>query len=263
MTFSSDTKAPPGLPTYTKLWHKKSCPTISPTRPENSAKGKVVIITGGGTGIGAAIAKAFAEAGAKAIAIVGRRENHLKTSATTISSISSSTKVEYALADITDKKVLKAAFEKFEHSLGKIDVLVSNAGYLTDIVPIKNSDDEDWWKSFEINVKGTYNVIRAFLPHAVSDAVFLGVNAGLATAPPIPGLSGYISSKIASARMLESGIVETAMTDKTKLPPMDDADLVAGLMVWLAGPEAGFMKGKFMWTNFDVDETKQRAAEIG
>lgn len=33
-------------------------------------------------------------------------------------------------------------------------------------------------------------------------------------------------------------------------------------MVWLAGPEAGFMKGKFMWANFDVDEMKERAAEI-
>lgn len=40
------------------------------------------------------------------------------------------------------------------------------------------------------------------------------------------------------------------------------ADLVAGLMVWLASPEASFMKGKFMWANFDVDEMKQRAAEI-
>lgn len=203
MASSSDTKAPRGLPTYTKIWHKKAYSTISPDRPENSASGKVVVITGGGTGIGAAIAKAFAEADAKAIALVGRRENLLKTSVATITSISSSTKVEYAVADITDKKVLEATFENFEHSFGKIDILISNAGYLADIVPIKDSDDEDWWKSFEINVKGTYNAFRAFLPHAASDAVFLSVNAGLATAPPFPGLSGYISSKIACARMLE------------------------------------------------------------
>lgn len=97
--------------------------------------------------------------------------------------------------------MLESAFENFERSLEKIDVLVSNAAYLADMVLIKDSDDEDWWKSFEVNVKGTYNVIRAFLPHAAADAVLLCVNAGLATAPPPPrspppGLSGYISSKI-------------------------------------------------------------------
>ncbi|KUJ11859.1 NAD(P)-binding protein [Mollisia scopiformis] len=277
MTSSANTKAPSFMPTYTKVWHTKVHPTISPTRPENSAKNKVVVITGGGIGTGAAIAKAFAEAGAKAVGLIGRRENHLKTSAETLSSISTSIKIEYAVADITDKSALESAFEKFEGSLGKIDVLVSNAGYLSDIVPLQKADDEDWWRGFEINVKGTFNVIKSFLFHAGSNAVFLGVNAGLATSSEPPGLSSYISSKIACARMLECmqaehpeirvisvhpGVVDTAMTEKTKVPPMDDASLVAGLMVWLAGPEANFMKGRFMWANFDIDELKERAAEI-
>lgn len=43
---------------------------------------------------------------------------------------------------------------------------------------------------------------------------------------------------------------------------MDVAALVGGFMVWLSGPEAGFLKGKSVWANWDVDELNQRAAEI-
>lgn len=77
---SSDLSAPEGFPVFTKRWHTKRYSTISPTRPENAAFGKIVIVTGGGTGIGAAIAKAFAEAGAAGIGLIGRREEPLKKS---------------------------------------------------------------------------------------------------------------------------------------------------------------------------------------
>ncbi|KAF8853099.1 hypothetical protein BDZ45DRAFT_85981 [Acephala macrosclerotiorum] len=109
MASTSDTRAPRGLPTYTKTWHKKACQIISPTRPDNSARGKVVVIIGGGTGIRAAIAKAFAEADARGIVLVGRHEKYLRTSEAAVSSISSPTRVEYAAADITDKKMLEGA----------------------------------------------------------------------------------------------------------------------------------------------------------
>ena len=141
---------------FTKTWHNKLYPEISPTRPELFAHGKIVLITGGEVGIGSAIAKSFAQAGAAAIGIIGHREQHLKNSAATISAISSSTKVDYTVADITNKSVLRAAFEQFSSSFGKIDILVSNAGHLLTIAPIDASDDEDWWQAFEINVKGSF-----------------------------------------------------------------------------------------------------------
>ncbi|KAK5174348.1 uncharacterized protein LTR77_001428 [Saxophila tyrrhenica] len=60
------------MPSLTKTWHSQSYPSIDPLRPELSAKGKVVAITGGGGAIGAATALAFAKAGASKIAIIGR-----------------------------------------------------------------------------------------------------------------------------------------------------------------------------------------------
>jgi FlaA1/EpsC-like NDP-sugar epimerase len=68
---------PTPFPPFTKVWHTEPYPAISPTRPELSVTGKSVLITGGGTGIGAAIAKAFAAAGSTQIAIVGRTEKTL------------------------------------------------------------------------------------------------------------------------------------------------------------------------------------------
>lgn len=231
----------PPSSSFTKVWHNKLYPSISPTRPELSAYGKVVIITGGGIGIGAAIAKSFAQAGAAAIGIIGRREQHLKNSVAAISAISSSTKAEYAIADITNKEVLQAAFEQFASNFGKIDVFVSNAGHLSSIAPIDASDSDDWWEGFEVNIKGSFNAIRTFLPHAARNAVVLNVNAGLATRPSIPGLSSYSSSKIASAKLFEHlqvehpelrvvnvhpGVVETAMTEKTRVTANDDRKCV-------------------------------------
>lgn len=61
------------FPSFTKIFHHEPYDEISPSRPDLSVKGKSVIITGGGTGIGKAIAKAYAQAGASSIAIIGRR----------------------------------------------------------------------------------------------------------------------------------------------------------------------------------------------
>ena len=65
--------------TPTKTYHKATYPALDPTRPELSAKGKSIVITGGGTGIGAETAKYFAKAGASLIALLGRREEPLVT----------------------------------------------------------------------------------------------------------------------------------------------------------------------------------------
>ena len=68
----------PPFVSFTKTYHNKPYDDISPTRPELSAAGKNVVVTGGGTGIGKAIATAFTQAGAKSVAILGRRLDKLE-----------------------------------------------------------------------------------------------------------------------------------------------------------------------------------------
>lgn len=134
---------PPEIfPTYTKKWHKKPYPAVSPLRPELSAKGKVVVITGGGTGIGLRIAKAFAQAGASWIGIVGRREHILISAIQEIAKYSTNgAKIEYAVAYVTKPAEINAAFTALAEKLGRVDVFVSNAGYLSEPTPLMEADD--------------------------------------------------------------------------------------------------------------------------
>lgn len=116
---------------------------------------------------------------------------------------------------------------------------------------------------FEINTKGNFNAIRAFLPRAALYAFFffLNTDTGLATWHSIPGLPSYSSSKIASAKLFEHpqvehpdlrvvkvhpGVVEMAMTEKIRVTANDDPELIGGVMVWLSSPEANFLRGIFI-----------------
>jgi NAD(P)-dependent dehydrogenase (short-subunit alcohol dehydrogenase family) len=116
----------------TKTYHKKAYPAIDPTRPELSAKGKTIVITGGGTGIGAETAVYFARAGASRIALLGRREQPLLDTKARIEAESPGTKILAIPTDVVKQSDVDAAFEKIA-SGGKINVLVSNAavvGYM-------------------------------------------------------------------------------------------------------------------------------------
>ena len=112
--------------TLTNKYHKTTYPSLDPTRPELSAKGKTVIVTGGGTGIGAETAKYFAKAGASRIALLGRRQEPLIATKAEIERQSPNTKVQIFPTDVTDKAQVDLAVEEIA-SEGLIDVLISNA----------------------------------------------------------------------------------------------------------------------------------------
>ena len=103
----------PPFPTPTSKWHTTSYPSIAPSRPELSAKGKSVVITGGGTGIGAETARSFAEAGASRIALLGRREKPLLDTKASIEQSFPNVEVFVASTDVTNKRDVDTAFAKF------------------------------------------------------------------------------------------------------------------------------------------------------
>lgn len=138
------------FPSPTKTYHTKAYDKIDPKRPELSCKGKNVLVTGGGIGIGAAVVRSFAEAGASTIGILGRTESALLTTKETIESEFKSTKVIVLRADLTDEASVTQALNNFKNSAGLIDVLVHNAAYMSDLVPLSEAKVDEWFKSFEV-----------------------------------------------------------------------------------------------------------------
>ena len=120
-----------GFVSFTNKWHNKPYPAIDPSRPELSAKGKFVVVTGGGSGIGLATAIAFAQAGAKTIGILGRRLKVLKAAAAEITqqATASDVKVLFESVDTSQRASLDAAVGNLTREAGgaKINVLVASA----------------------------------------------------------------------------------------------------------------------------------------
>jgi len=79
------------------------------------------------------------------------------------------------VADITDSGALEKAFSSFSAEAGPIQVLVCNAAYFPDGTPLIDGDSDEFWKGFEINVRGNLNVVRAFAPYATSNPTVINI----------------------------------------------------------------------------------------
>lgn len=185
-------------------WHTGPYSDIAPSRSDLSATGKNVVVTGAGTGIGKAVAIAFAEAGAESITILGRRVDKLKSSVVAISSAAQPhTQILYRAADLSDRKQVDDALAEIAEAVGKIDIFVNNAGALSPIEPVAKYNAATFMKAFEMNVLTSLNAIQAFMPLAGADPILLNISAGLTHTQPMPGMSAYAASKTAQLKMVE------------------------------------------------------------
>lgn len=228
----------PPLPSLTKTYHHKPYPAISPSRPELSAAGKNVVVTGGGSGIGKAIAIAFAQAGAKSVSILGRREHYLKAAVKEIESAAiNDTKVLYQATDLLKRDEVSGAFHSIVSQVGKIDVFISNAGYGADQVPLAKYDPDHFMHAFDMNVRTALNAIQVFIPLAAPNATLISVSSGVTHIRPIPQTGAYGASKAANLKMvdyfaaenpelnifsIQPGIVATEMSEKVNVDSPDD-----------------------------------------
>jgi NAD(P)-dependent dehydrogenase (short-subunit alcohol dehydrogenase family) len=198
---------------FTSTFHQKSYPSILPTRPEISAAGKTILVSGGGRGLGVGIVEAFAAAGAAHIIILGRNATALNEVADRLRPAHPSTRISTVSGDVSIEADVARAFAPAE-SGGGVDVVAANAGYLPAVEPIAaagagdsgSSFTEDWWKSWEVNVKGLFLLARQFLASARGPgAVFVNVSAAAAHVnPPLAGFSAYSGSKLGAARVVET-----------------------------------------------------------
>jgi meso-butanediol dehydrogenase / (S,S)-butanediol dehydrogenase / diacetyl reductase len=153
-------------------------------------EGKVALITGGGTGIGAAVAERFVAEGAR-VCITGRRQEMLDKVALSLPG----DKVTTCAGDVAvyaDAERMVAAVIKFG---GKLDVLVNNAGMPTHGT-ITDLTEKDWNRALAVNLTGPFFMMKASIPHILKAGGGSIVNvASLAGLRCIPAGSVYCSSK--------------------------------------------------------------------
>ena len=126
----------------------------------NHIEGKVVLITGGSTGIGAEVARLLASRGAK-VAIAARRKDKLDEVVASIAAAGGSARA-YQL-DVTDKRQVEAVVAATVADFGRLDVLINNAG-LMPIRPMSEVNTDEWDAMIDVNLKGTLYGIAAALP---------------------------------------------------------------------------------------------------
>lgn len=171
---------------------------------------KVALITGGGTGIGEAIAKSYAREGAK-VAITGRREAELKRVATDIERAGGQALT--LAGSVTDELQVREAVSATVRTFGRLDILVNNAGNLFHAGPLHETSDLVWDETFDIFLKGTFRFIRATIPQMLKQGRGTIINVstigGLKAIPGFPG-HAYQAAKAGMNMLTKTVAVEYA-----------------------------------------------------
>jgi len=171
-------------------------------------EGRVAVVTGGASGIGLGIARAFARAGSR-LAVLDVEDAALAAASEGLAR--DGAEVIGLRADVSDPASLEAAAERVVARFGRVDVLVNNAGVLV-TGPIVESTAKDWSWLFGVNVLGVAHGVRAFVPrirahgeggHVVNTASVVGL-------APLPGFGIYGATKFAVVALSETLRAELA-----------------------------------------------------
>ena len=222
--------AMPEFPKFVPTVHHDPYPAIDPARTD--LRGKVVVLTGGGSGIGLATARAFAQAHVKALVILDRDQDTLFDIQDGLrKEFSPQSQIHGFVANIDDLELIDKIFDKVQKDIGRVDVLVSNAAYGATPKNFATISTLEWFKAWETNVRSSYNLASAFIRQAQPGGVLIQLTSVLshyrADSGEINGQSAYSGAKFGFARSLEvfqserpdlrivnihPGLVKTAMS---------------------------------------------------
>jgi NAD(P)-dependent dehydrogenase (short-subunit alcohol dehydrogenase family) len=258
--------------------------TLPSPDPPMCLEGQAAVVTGGSRGISRAIASALAAAGAS-VAIVARSGPQLDEAVALIRA--SGGRAVAVTADVSEPRAVERMMEEVERALGRVDLLVNNAGEAGPIGPIAEIDPDHWWRCQEVNLRGPFLCSRSVLPGMIArrGGRIVNVASGAGT-QSIPYLSGYVVAKTALIRLteilaaeaaehgitafaIEPGTVRTAMAESALdseagrrwLPwfkaIFDEGQDVspehaARLVVFLASGRADVLSGRFFMVGDDL-----------
>ncbi len=182
------------------------------------------LVTGGGTGVGRAIALALAEAGHE-VTICGRRQDVLDTAAKTHKNLHA------IAADVTDHAAISALYEKAEAARGPFDIVIANAGG-TESAPAHRVSVAQWHKTLETNLTGAFLTVQpALSPMAKRGAgriVFIASTAGL---KGYAYVAPYVAAKhgvVGLMRALAAELATKGVTVNAVCPGFVETDMLAG-----------------------------------
>ncbi|KAK8014315.1 hypothetical protein PG990_007611 [Apiospora arundinis] len=264
----------------TPTWRNDIYPAIEYTAGGISHHDETIVITGAGSGLGRETALAFTTAGAKQLVLMGRTMATLNETASLVSKVNDKLQVFVLDVDVTDEAAVAGAAAK----IGTWNVLVHGAGSINTPVPASHANIGEYWRCYETNVKSTILLAKHLIPKASeANSSFLTITAGGIQFPieMLVGNSGYLVSKLALAKTTEflaqenpsiffasihPGSVDTkifrASGATPDMMPMDSPRLAAGFMLWVTKPDAKFLNGKTVWSNWDVTELKAMRESI-
>jgi NAD(P)-dependent dehydrogenase (short-subunit alcohol dehydrogenase family) len=235
----------------------------------------VALVTGGGRGIGASIARELAEAGMK-VAVTGRTAEQVEAVAGEIDGLA-------LVGDVSHREDVEEWVRRVEAELGPIALLVANAGTSIQDRAAWELDPESWWHVLEVNVLGAYLSCRAVVPGMLERGTGRIVLTGSGAAY-LPGSrnTAYSASKAALCRFGETlalqlrehgipvfffspGLVRTAMTEGS-FPddaPWTPPELAPRLVRVLASGRADALAGRYLHAEHDdVEDLIARADEL-
>ncbi len=226
-----------------------------------SLQGKTALITGGTSGIGAAVAKRFAASGAKVV-VTGRRNSE---------QVATEAGVQFVRSDVSDEASVVSAFSEAVASLGKLDILVNNAGIQDTGKTIEEHDLDDFEKNVAVLQKGVYLGLKHGPSHMNDGGSIINTSSVAA----VVGFYGYGQYSMAKAAVLGlskvaaielaprsirvntilPGTVRTPMVDgepgeialakiMTPLGRIAETDDLVGLYHFLASGEARYITGQ-------------------
>ena len=240
----------------------------------NRFTGKTVLVTGAGSGLGRAIARAFAAEGASVV-VAGRTAATLDETVGLIQGAGGTATA--VTADVTDSGQVRTLIRETVARFGGLHIAVNNAGILRGAVPVSEVSEEDWDAVLRTNVTGVWLSMKHEIAHMRENGggVIVNISSTLGAHRRVPNLAAYITSKAAVSALtraaaldhIQEGVRINAVSPGAAAAPMSllpgeteaertervktenplgrvaEAEEVAAAVLYLASPAAGSVVG--------------------
>jgi NAD(P)-dependent dehydrogenase (short-subunit alcohol dehydrogenase family) len=217
----------PGIESEMKLRPRYRAPDY---KPADKLLDKVAVITGGDSGIGRSVAVLYAREGADVV-ITGLREERSDSNETKRAVEAEGRRCLILEGDLADQKFCRTVIKRTIDTFGRLDVLVHNAAHQNHWDALEEVPDEEWDRTFRVNVYAYFWLVKAALPHLKPGASIIasGSQTGIAGSGKLPAYSTtkgaiHTFTKTLSQMLLERGIRVNCVAPGPVWTPLNPAD---------------------------------------